>query len=120
MIETRIDSVKILQLSKRAIPLGAPDIGNWYKVFNTIGTISVITNTLLSVFAFSDIDQYAKSSTEAKIWIFVAAEVNCACNISCKLIVFLSSILFYCSEYCFNMLFLMCRMTFLNTLSARN
>jgi hypothetical protein len=76
ILETRIDSLKILSLSRRAVPLGCPNIGAWYKVFNLIGTVAVITNTLLSVFAFQDVDELTKSSTQAKIWTFIVAEVG--------------------------------------------
>jgi hypothetical protein len=74
IIETRVDSTKIMELTKRATPHGAGDIGTWYDVFTTIGTIAIVTNTALAMFAFQDIDTYFNGNTLSKVWAFVIAE----------------------------------------------
>lgn len=99
VLETRVDSLKIMELLRRTLPRGAADIGSWSGVFIVMGIIAIATNTALAVFAYQEIDNLVSGDTRYKIWIFVAAEVSIL-----QLILFSNfhSTLFFSHEYSFN------------------
>jgi anoctamin-10/anoctamin-7 len=71
-VEIRVDAFKLLQLSKRAEPKGAEDIGTWYNILEIMATAAVVTNTLLVVFTAKSM--FGDSRTQDKWVAFVLIE----------------------------------------------
>lgn len=74
MFEIRVDSFKLMKLTKRPEPRGASNIGTWKAIFTVISFISVITNIGIAVFYSTEIDRYVNGDIVQKFTIAVITE----------------------------------------------
>jgi len=71
ILEGRLDSTKLLEMTRRPMPEGAATIGMWFNVMRLISYVCIVTNSLLALIHasfFSDLDLLYK------MIIFIAME----------------------------------------------
>jgi anoctamin-10/anoctamin-7 len=74
ILEVRVDSVKLLTVTRRPEPRGAANIGTWYDIFTIISYIAIITNIVIVVFQASEIESWTGSAGNAQAWIAIITE----------------------------------------------
>lgn len=73
IIEVRVDSTKLVTLTRRPEPRGASDIGTWYTVLEIVSFIAVTTNLAMICFETKLIND-AVPREAIKVYVFILAE----------------------------------------------
>jgi hypothetical protein len=85
VFETKIDSGKLMYLTRRPEPRGAANIGTWYDILNIVSYFAVLTNVGIVAFT-SDLirewlnqdrlpnGEFPKYIESGQLWVFLGAE----------------------------------------------
>jgi len=81
ILEVKVDSVKLIEVTRRPEPRGCYSIGTWYDILSIIAYFSIVTNVILCIFYTDEIESYLSNSggdttmvTQYKAWAAVIAE----------------------------------------------
>lgn len=61
ILEMRLDAQKLLQFYRRPVTQRVRDIGVWYRILDSIGKLSVITNAFIIAFTTDFIPRLVRS-----------------------------------------------------------
>lgn len=74
ILETRIDSSKLLLLTRRPEPRGAFDIGTWSSIMNIVSFIAVIVNLGIVCFETQLMEDWTDHSDAWEAYVFIGTE----------------------------------------------
>lgn len=80
LLEVKVDSMKLVSVTRRPEPRGAYSIGTWYDIFSTISYISIVTNIIICIWYTDEIENWvdanepSTSAVSVQVWATVIAE----------------------------------------------
>ena len=69
----RVDGKKYMKLMRRAVPIGAQDIGTWYTIIEIMSILAIVTNSAIVCFKmdkFGDFDEITLAKKEFYFMLF--------------------------------------------------
>ena len=83
-VELRVDAFKLVHNCVRPDPMGAQDIGTWFKWLQLMANVGVISNLALVSFVTTGDSFVINWMNEHPVWAFVMLEVrDCDCDCGC-------------------------------------
>jgi len=80
ILEVKVDSTKLIQVTRRPEPRGVYSIGTFYDIYSIMAYVCIVTNIILVIFYTEEIESWVESSGttvsayEAKAWAAIIAE----------------------------------------------
>jgi anoctamin-1 len=68
ILEMRLDAQKLLQFYRRPVTQRVRDIGVWYRILDSIGKLSVITNAFIIAFTTDFIPRLVRTCCSNHFW----------------------------------------------------